>query len=70
MRDFFSFPALIDIDLTQKCNLGCEFCSISAGENCNDNDELKVNEYKVLFDELHENHVHRISLGGGVENLF
>ena len=40
MRNFFTAPALVDIALTNRCNLKCNYCSASSGESTLNNNEL------------------------------
>ncbi|WP_291736313.1 radical SAM protein [Clostridium sp.] len=63
MRDFYKSPCFIDITTTKRCNLRCDYCSVSAG-NCYE-DELNLEEFKKLFKEVHDLNIHRISLSGG-----
>ena len=65
MRKPFSAPALADISLTNRCNLKCEYCYASAGDENNKIKEMSLENYKAIFDELDEINVHRISLSGG-----
>lgn len=65
MREYYSAPILIDISLTKKCNLHCDYCSALASSDYDDSQELTVEEYKNIFDQIDKMHVHRISLGGG-----
>ena len=65
MRNFFTAPALVDIALTNRCNLKCNYCSASSGESTLNNNELTLHDYKTLFKDLDKMNVHRISLSGG-----
>ena len=49
MRNFFTAPALVDIALTNRCNLKCNYCSASSGESTLNNNELTLHDYKTLF---------------------
>ncbi|WP_125152667.1 radical SAM/SPASM domain-containing protein [Clostridium rectalis] len=65
MRDFFSAPGLVDISITNRCNLKCDYCYASSGPEAISNQELTLDDFKRLFDELEKLNVHRISLSGG-----
>ncbi len=65
MRKHFSAPVLADISLTNRCNLRCEYCYASSGDKSNEIDELSVDNYISLFEQLDKMNVHRISLSGG-----
>jgi radical SAM additional 4Fe4S-binding domain len=65
MRKNFSAPVLADISLTNRCNLKCEYCYASAGDECKAEEELTLDKYKELFKQLDDMNVHRISLSGG-----
>lgn len=65
MRKFFSAPVLADISLTNRCNLKCEYCYASSGDENKILSELSLDTYKLLFEQLDKMNVHRISLTGG-----
>lgn len=65
MRKALSAPVLADISLTNRCNLKCEYCYASAGDESYKIDELTLENYKSLFKQLDDMNVHRISLSGG-----
>ncbi|MGO1368718.1 MAG: radical SAM protein [Senegalia sp. (in: firmicutes)] len=65
MRDSYEAPALVDISITNRCNLSCEYCYASASPDVEINDELTLSDFKKLFFELDKMNVHRISLSGG-----
>lgn len=65
MRDFYSAPCLIDMTITKKCNLKCDYCCVESSPDINTEEELSVDEFKILFKEFDELNVHRISLSGG-----
>lgn len=65
MRKFYSSPALIDISLTNRCNLKCEYCYAASSPTELKDKELSIEDYKRLFKELDQLKVHRISLSGG-----
>ena len=65
MREYFKTPAIVDISITQKCNLHCDYCSASAGPNAETNNEMSLDDYRRLFKELDDLHVLRVSISGG-----
>lgn len=65
MRQFYSAPCLIDISITKRCNLCCEYCYASASPQIDSNEELTVEEFKDIFKQIDDLNVHRISLSGG-----
>lgn len=65
MRKCLSAPILIDTSITRKCNLNCEYCSASANSTMDTSDELTLEEFKDIFNQIDDLNVHRISLGGG-----
>lgn len=65
MKSYYTSPSLIDICVTKRCNLKCDYCSASACPNYDNTHELSALDFKKIFDEIDEMHVHRISLGGG-----
>lgn len=64
LRNFYKSPALVDISITNRCNLACNFCYASAG-CASSKDEVSKERLFRLFDELDEMNVHRVSLTGG-----
>ena len=65
MRKPLSAPVLADISLTNRCNLRCEYCYASSGDVNYMVEELPVENYRSLFEQLDNMNVHRISLSGG-----
>lgn len=65
MRNYFSAPALIDISITNRCNLKCGYCYASSSMEESQSSELSLIDFKKLFLELDAMDVHRISLSGG-----
>lgn len=65
MREYYSAPGLVDISVTRRCNLKCEYCSASAGPSFNSDNELTLTDFKRIFEEIDNLNVHRISLSGG-----
>ena len=65
MRKTLTAPVLADIYLTNRCNLKCEYCYASAGDEKYIIEEMTIGDYKKIFEQLDEMNVHRISLSGG-----
>lgn len=65
MRTYYSAPSLIDISVTKRCNLKCDYCSAAASPQYECKEELTVREFAKLFDEIDEMYIPRISLSGG-----
>lgn len=65
MREFYSSPSLIDISVTKRCNLKCEYCSASSSPDYDSSNELTLDEFKEIFKELNNLDVHRVALAGG-----
>ena len=65
MRNFYASPVLADISLTNRCNLKCEYCYASAGDNEYKVEELTFDNYSKLFNQMDDMNIHRISLSGG-----
>lgn len=60
-----SNPFSVDINLTNRCNLSCAFCSATPGHHSRRNDELTLPELVSLFDELEQMGVFVVRLAGG-----
>lgn len=58
MKKIYNGPSLVDISITNKCNLKCDFCY-------DDKDELNLKQFKKLFDEFSQMNILRIALSGG-----
>ena len=65
MRDYYKTPVLVDLSITQKCNLHCDYCSVSAAPDVETDGELSLRDYKKLFKELDDLHVLRVAISGG-----
>lgn len=55
----------MDISATKRCNLNCDYCSACAEPGYDSSKELSLEEFKVIFKEINDLNVHRISLAGG-----
>lgn len=65
MDNYFSAPTLVDISLTNRCNMCCSYCYASSGTVDDAITELTCEDYEKIFAELDNLRVHRISLSGG-----
>jgi radical SAM protein with 4Fe4S-binding SPASM domain len=65
MRRHYSAPSLVDISVTNRCNLHCPFCYANSYTESPKHEELTLNDYQKLFFELNELNVLRISITGG-----
>lgn len=64
MRKYYLAPALVDVSITNRCNLSCDFCYASSGKNLS-RGELSKERLLDLFEEADKYRVHRLSLTGG-----
>ena len=65
MREYLSASVLADMSLTNRCNFKCAYCYASAGDDAYRVEEMSVEDYKSVFEQLDKMNVHRISLSGG-----
>lgn len=65
MRDSYMSPSLVDISLTNRCNLNCDFCYASSSPFEKSEHELSLDDYRKIFKDLADMKVLRISLSGG-----
>ena len=52
MREYSPFPLLVDISVTNRCNLNCSYCSADSGPFARKKDELSIEMLDSLFKEL------------------
>lgn len=64
MRNFYKSPSLIDISITNRCNLKCGFCYAESKVETYSN-ELNTEELKKIFEEIDKLNVHRVAISGG-----
>jgi len=57
----FSMPLTVAVEVTQRCNLQCEYCCVG-GMDCND---LPTVEWKRIFKELTDNKILNVEITGG-----
>ncbi len=58
-------PLQVDLNLTNKCNLNCDYCYASANERIKSSEELRKGEFFSLFKEFSEMGVLKVSFSGG-----
>jgi len=64
-KRYYSAPALVDISLTRRCNLKCSYCYASGTPDADKNEELHLENFSALFNDLDSINTHRIALSGG-----
>lgn len=63
-----SFPTQVDVFLTRKCNMKCVHCSVNAGENVGN--DLPIEYWKNIFDQLEQSKVLKVIITGGEPTLY
>ncbi len=64
LRKVNNGPYMIDVSITNKCNLFCNFCYANSKQK-NETDNLSKSDLKRIFDEFTKLNVMRISITGG-----
>ncbi|SCL95694.1 Protein of unknown function [Bacillus cytotoxicus] len=64
MRNYYTAPSLVDISITNRCNLKCDYCYASSSPFETKNEEMDLVHLNTLFQDLDDMNVHRISLTG------
>lgn len=59
----FSYPLQVDIDITERCNFNCKYCTASTRKNIDD--ELTTKEFEQLILEMYEWGVLNFNIAGG-----
>ena len=67
---FRSKPAMVTVNLTNRCNQHCIYCEIGTNPPSHGKDALTVEDLKWIIDEMAANKIRRISLCGGEPFLF
>ena len=49
MRDYSPYPLLVDVCVTNRCNLNCSYCSAEAGPFASKKGEMSVEKVWILF---------------------
>ena len=63
-------PAMVTVNLTNRCDQRCIYCEIGQGIELPKNDVLTVDDLKWILDEMSFNRIPKISLCGGEPFLF
>src|SRR5687767_263793 len=58
-------PMSVDINITNRCNLRCAFCSATPFHHTAKRDELSLAELRSLFDQIEDMGVFLVRLAGG-----
>jgi radical SAM protein with 4Fe4S-binding SPASM domain len=61
----FRAPTSVDINITNRCDLKCNFCSATPFHHASKKDELSLAELEILFDAIEENGVFLVRIAGG-----
>lgn len=59
-------PEFVDLSLGNRCNLNCKFCYTSSNEN---GQFIDMKDYYYILDQLDENRVYQVAIGGGEPTL-
>ncbi|CEN29469.1 radical SAM/SPASM domain-containing protein [Lactococcus piscium] len=65
MRNYFSTPLLIDVCITNRCNLNCDYCSAESGPFASKKNEMSIEEIDGLFRQFDDLKVPRVAVTGG-----
>lgn len=65
MRDYTPHPLLVDVCVTNRCNLNCSYCSAESGPFASKKGEMTVEKIEELFQELDSMNVPRVGVTGG-----
>ena len=65
MRKYYNSPSLVDISVTNRCNLNCDFCYASSSIDESKKNEISIERLSIFFKELDSMNVHRVSITGG-----
>ena len=63
MRKRLSAPIIVDLNITNRCNLQCGFCYANAKGSVEE--ELSYERIQSLFDEFQKMNVHIVRISGG-----
>ena len=65
MRDYSPQPLLVDVCVTNRCNLNCDYCSAESGPFANKKEEISLEEIDDLFQTLQRMGTPRVAVTGG-----
>lgn len=65
MREYFEKPLLVDVCVTNRCNLHCSYCSADSGPFASKKEEMTIEKLDSLFEELDSLGVPRVAVTGG-----
>lgn len=65
MREYYTKPILVDVCITNRCNLSCDYCSAESGPFASKKGEITASRLATLFQEFDLNKVPRVALTGG-----
>lgn len=65
MRSYYKSPLLVDLCVTNRCNLNCEYCSAESGPFASKKDEMSLEKIDSVFKELDLMNVPRVAVTGG-----
>lgn len=65
MRKYYPSPLLVDLCVTNRCNLNCEYCSAESGPFASKKGEMTVAKIDSIFKELDLMNVPRVAVTGG-----
>jgi MoaA/NifB/PqqE/SkfB family radical SAM enzyme len=67
---FRSKPAMVTVNLTNRCNQSCIYCEIGTAPTSLGKDTLTIDDLKWIIDQMALNKISRLSLCGGEPFLF
>jgi radical SAM protein with 4Fe4S-binding SPASM domain len=65
MRNYYESPVLVDISVTNRCNLNCEYCSAESGPFASKKGEMDLETLASVFSQLDRLNVPRVAITGG-----
>jgi molybdenum cofactor biosynthesis enzyme MoaA len=65
MRKYYRSPVLVDVCVTNRCNLNCEYCSAESGPFANKKGEMTLETLDSVFQQFNVLNVPRVAITGG-----